>query len=78
MFWHIFYDALVQFLSTAPGSFGVGVEFYSATVRKSCGAPVLYYIMMHQAGVYGVHGVRCANVFVATGAFGIAKHQRDV
>ena len=68
VFWRVFYDAPVRFLSTAPGGFGVGIMFYNAPAQTSCEAPVLYYIMMHRAGVYEVHGVRCANDFVRTSA----------
>ena len=69
VFWRIFYDASVQFLSTALGGFGVGIVFYNASARMSCEALVLYYIMTHWADVYRVHGVMCANDFVRTGAF---------
>ena len=53
----LFYDAPVKFLNTALGSFGFGMVFYDA--------PVLYTNKMHQSGVYGMHGVRCANVLCA-------------
>ena len=83
VFWHIFYDALVQFLSTAPGGFSVGVVFYNALAWTSCEAPVLYYIMTHRDCVYRVHGVWCANDFlgapgrVLTTKAPIAKHSQN-
>ena len=58
----MFYDALVRFLNTTSGGFGFGTLFYNAPALKSCEAPVLYDNMTHQAGVYRVHGVWCANV----------------
>ena len=61
----LFYDALGRFLNTAPGCFSFGTVFYDAPGRNSCKAPVLYSHRTHWAGVYGVHGVRCANVLCA-------------
>ena len=55
----------VWFLNTAPGGFDFGAFFYDAPVRKSCKAPMLYSNKTHRAGVYGAHGVRCANVLCA-------------
>ena len=78
VFCRIFYDAPVRFLSIALGGFGVGVVFYNAPMRMSCEALVLYYIMTHRVGVYGVHGVWCANVLVCTGAFSVPEHQGDL
>ena len=58
----VFYDAPVWFLNTAPGGFCFGAVFYDVPVPKSCEAPMLYSNMTHRAGVYGAHGVWCANV----------------
>ena len=77
VFWRVFYDALVRFLSNAPGGFGVGVVFYNAPTQTSCEAPMLYYIMTHRAGVYGVHGVWCANDFVHIGALFFLEHRGE-
>ena len=58
----VLYDALVRFLNTTSGYFYFGMVFYDAPGWNSCEAPVLYSNRMHQAGVYGVHGVYYANV----------------
>ena len=34
-------------------------------MRKLCTVPMLYKNTMHQAGVYGAHGVWCANFLTA-------------
>ena len=57
--------APVQLLSTARGSFCFGVLFYEAPVWKCCKALVCYSNTTHHVGVYGVHGVWCANVLCA-------------
>ena len=62
----VFYDALVQFLNITPGDFCFGAAFHDAPVWKSCEALVLYSNTRHRAGVYGVHGVWCANVLCAS------------
>ena len=61
----LLYDALERLFNTALGYFSFGVVFYEAPVHKSCKAPVCYSNKTHQEGVYGAHGVRCANVFCA-------------
>ena len=60
-----FIGAPVLFLTNAPAGFCFGTVFYDASARKSCEAPVLYSNMMYRAGVYGAHGVWCANVLYA-------------
>ena len=45
--------------------FCFGAVFYDALARKSYEAPMLYNNTTHRAGVYGGHGVRCANVLCA-------------
>ena len=61
----MFYDAPVQFLNTALCGFCFGKVFYDASVQKSCEAPVCYSNTTHRVGVYGAHGVRCANFLCA-------------
>ena len=55
----------VQFLNTALGSYSFGALFYDTSVHKSFKSLVRYSNTTHQAGVYGAHSVRCANVFCA-------------
>ena len=63
------------FLTNASISLCFGMVFYDAPTRMSCEAPVLYNNMMHQEGVYGAHGVRCANVLCALVLSLIVRHR---